>query len=233
QGVLGGLRVRLNALSGPELAAVHGVFAQVVFCLVALLAMFCTRPHRSDLPASVRGSAGWLSLLLIAVLFGQLVLGVLVRHLPTPLAQRLHFLTAFLAVAVVVWLLRAGFTNPAVRLRMAPAGLVLGTLVVLQLILGVEAWMGKFSEEARAGQPAEGYQVATAIPPPLQVAIRTAHVLIGTGVLATSVLLAAGLRRRAGMPVRSQEVAQQHREAVAVPREDLAVVGASVSGESR
>jgi hypothetical protein len=33
--------------------------------------------------------------MLVALLFVQLVLGVLVRHLPTPLAQRLHFLMAF------------------------------------------------------------------------------------------------------------------------------------------
>src|SRR6185437_17007599 len=33
QGLLGGFRVRLDALFGPELAPIHGVFAQVVFCL--------------------------------------------------------------------------------------------------------------------------------------------------------------------------------------------------------
>ena len=35
----------------------------------------------------------------------QVVLGALVRHAPTPLTQRLHFLTAFLAAGVAVWLL--------------------------------------------------------------------------------------------------------------------------------
>src|SRR5207302_911531 len=33
QGLLGGLRVKLNALVGPELAPTHGVFAQIVFSL--------------------------------------------------------------------------------------------------------------------------------------------------------------------------------------------------------
>jgi heme a synthase len=233
QGVLGGLRVRLNALHGPELAAVHGVFAQVVFCLVALLAMFCARPHRDELPASARSSAGWLSLLLVAVLFGQLVLGVLVRHLPTPLAQRLHFLTAFLAVAVIVALLRAGFGNPLARVRVAPVGWLLGTLVVVQLVLGVEAWMGKFSDEARAGQPAESFLPETAIPTPYQVVIRTSHVLVGTGVLACAVVLAAGLRRRAGVRIGSGEAVHGSRETVETPRVALAAVGASDSGDSR
>jgi heme A synthase len=233
QGVLGGLRVRLNALHGPELAAVHGVFAQIVFCLVALLAMFCARPHRVELPATARGAAGWLSLFLVLVLLGQLVLGVMVRHMPTPLWQRLHILTAFVAVAVVVWLLRAGFANQRVRERMAPAGWLLGVLVAMQLVLGVEAWMGKFSEEAWAGQPLEGFQVATAIPPPMQVAIRTAHVLVGTGVLACAVVLAAGLRRRAGVTVGQTEVVEMSRGVLEPSRGELASVGVSDSGDSR
>jgi cytochrome c oxidase assembly protein subunit 15 len=233
QGVLGGLRVRLNALHGPELAAVHGVFAQVVFCLIALLAVFCTRPHRTDLPAESRGAAGWLSLLLVVVLLGQLVLGVLVRHLPTPLAQRLHFLTAFAAVAVVVGLLRAGFGSPLTRVRVAPAGWLLGVLVAVQLVLGVEAWMGKFSDEARNGQPADSFLPETAIPTPYQVAIRTSHVLVGTGVLACAVVLAVGLRRRAGAPVGSLDGVHESREVVETPRPALAGVAASDSGESR
>jgi heme A synthase len=233
QGVLGGLRVRLNALHGPELAAVHGVFAQVVFCLVALLAVFCTRPHRDELPARARGAAGWLSVVLVAVLLGQLVLGVLVRHLPTPLAQRLHILTAFAAVAVVVAFLRAGFGTAPVRVRLAPAGWLLGLLVAVQLVLGVEAWMGKFSDEARAGQPAESFLPETAIPTPYQVAVRTAHVLVGTGVLAAAVVLAVGLRRRAGVPVESGVVVHEERAAADVPRPALAGAGLSQPGDSR
>jgi heme A synthase len=226
QGILGGLRVRLNALHGPELAAVHGVFAQVAFCLVVLLALFCTRAPTSELPAVARGSVGWLSLVLVVVLVGQLVLGVLVRHLPTPLAQRLHFLTAFVAVALIVGLLRAGFGNPLTRSRIATAGWLLGILVAVQVVLGVEAWMGKFSEEARAGQPAESYLPETAIPTPLQTAIRTAHVMIGTGVLAAAVVLAVGLRRRAGMPLERTDTVHEAHTALETPRPALAEAGA-------
>jgi hypothetical protein len=194
--------------------------------------MFCARPHRTALPASARGAAGRLSLLLIVVLLGQLVLGVLVRHLPTPLSQRLHMLTAFVAVAVVVWLLRAGFATPQARVRIAPAGWLLGVLVAVQLVLGVEAWMGKFSQEAWAGQSGESFQPQTAIPTPYQVAIRTSHVLVGTGVLACAVVLAAGLRRRAGVPVESAGRAEASQDADETPRAELASVGVSESGDS-
>jgi heme A synthase len=229
QGLLGGLRVKLNALHGPELAAIHGVFAQIVFSLVVLLALFCSKPSRTELSRSAFGPVGWLSLVLFIVLLGQLVLGVLVRHLPTPLAQRLHMLTAFLVVAVAVWLLRVGFTNTQVRPRIATAGWLLGLLLAVQLVLGVEAWMGKFSEEAWAGQQAGTYLPESAIPPPLQVAIRTSHVLVGTGILASAVVLAVGLRRRTGETVASQ--VEHDSRAIATPRPEL-VAASTDAGES-
>jgi heme A synthase len=230
QGLLGGLRVKLNALHGPELAAFHGVFAQIVFSLVVLLALFCARPPRTALARRAFGPAGWLSLALVVVLLGQLVLGVLVRHLPTPLAQRLHMLTAFLVVAVAVGLLRAGFTNPLTRPRVAAAGWLLGLLIAVQLVLGVEAWMGKFSEEAWAGQPAGTYLPETAIPPPLQVAIRTGHVLVGTGILASAVVLAVGLRRRAGVVAGT---GVEHDSRAAAPRPALVAATTEIEpGES-
>ena len=57
---------------------------------------------------------------------------------------------------------------------------MLCVFLVLQVILGVEAWMGKF---------------ATGVLPELQkitremAVVRTGHVLIGTGILATAVTL--------------------------------------------
>ena len=61
---------------------------------------------------------------------------------------------AFLAVGLAVWLLRVAFTTPAARPRMAITGWVLGVLIALQVTLGVEAWMGKFGDEARQGKSA-------------------------------------------------------------------------------
>src|SRR5579872_6144106 len=43
QGLLGGFRVVLNALVGTDLAAVHGIFAQVVFSLFVGIAVFTSR----------------------------------------------------------------------------------------------------------------------------------------------------------------------------------------------
>lgn len=197
QGVLGGLRVRLNALKGPELATVHGVFAQVVFCLLVSLAVLTGRPVTTELPEASRRTLGRLSLALVGLLFVQLIWGAMVRHTPNALNQRLHFLTAFLAVAAAVWLLRVAFTTPAVRPRMAVTGRVLGVLITLQVALGVEAWMGKFGDEARQGKPAAAFLPEAEKVGVKQAAIRTAHTLVGTGVLAAAVVLALRVRERA------------------------------------
>ena len=188
QGLLGGFRVKLNELVGTDLAAVHGVFAQVVFCLLVAVAELTFRAPTTDLPASTRRPLGRLSLAFVGLLFVQLVWGVMVRHNPTPLGQRLHFLTAFLVVALAVGLLRVAFTNPLARSRVASLGWTLAVFVAAQVLLGVEAWMVKFGT----------YTLPELVPVTKQnAAVRTAHVLVGTGVLATAVVLAIRVHRRA------------------------------------
>lgn len=204
QGLLGGFRVRLDALFGPELAPIHGIFAQVVFCLLVSVAVLTGRSETSGINR-IPALLSRLSLALVALLFVQLIWGAMVRHAPNALNQRLHLLTAFLAVGLAVWLIRVGFTTAA-RPRVAFAGWVLGLLIALQVTLGVEAWMGKFGEEAFAGKRAasrlpEAEQVSEK-----QAAMRTAHTLVGTGVLATVVVFALRVRsRRVDADPRSSE----------------------------
>jgi heme A synthase len=131
----------------------------------------------------------------VALLFVQLIWGAMVRHTPNAINQRLHLLTAFLAVAATAWLLRTGFTSAA-RPRIASTGWVLGTLIALQVALGVEAWMGKFGEEARDGRPASSYLAEAAPVTREQAKMRTAHTLVGTGVLAAAVILLIRIRQR-------------------------------------
>ena len=194
QGLLGGFRVRLDALFGPELAPIHGIFAQVVFCLLVSLAVLT---GRSKAGSTIPALLSRLSLALVALLFVQLIWGAMVRHAPNALNQRLHLLTAFLAVGLAVWMIRVVFTTAA-RPRVAFTAWVLGLLLALQVTLGVEAWMGKFGEEAFAGKRAasrlpEAEQVSEK-----QAAMRTAHTLVGTGVLATAVVFALQISRRVG-----------------------------------
>jgi len=206
QGLLGGFRVKLDALFGPELAPIHGIFAQVVFCLLVSLLTLIGRPTTSELPSSVARRVGRLSFALVAVLFVQLIWGALVRHAPDALNQRLHLMTAFLAVAIAVWLLRVGFTTEA-RPRISFTGWVLGILIGLQVLLGVEAWMGKFAEEARSGKPAASYLPEAAKVSEKQAILRSAHTLVGTGVLAAAVVFALRVRGKPGQTIQESEAA--------------------------
>jgi cytochrome c oxidase assembly protein subunit 15 len=187
QGLLGGFRVRLHALLGTNLAIIHGCFAQIVFSLfvslaVVMSARFAATPSGDEAPSVRR----W-SLVLSAVVFLQLVWGALVRHTNGAWAQRLHLLTAFAVVAVAVWFMRTALVNaPACRLlgRML---IVLAVLLVLQVMLGVESWMGKFA----------GVMLPELHKPTIgQAATRVAHVLVGSFILATSVALTVLAHRR-------------------------------------
>jgi len=199
QGLLGGFRVFLDQLTGltntvgVELSALHGMFAQLVFSAMVCVPLLAARPKLEfDLPAVDRRRLGGLSLALVTATFLQLLWAVWVRHAPTPLAQRLHFLTAFVVFGLAVWLTVRAVSSPAGRKALSFDLRHLIGLLALQILLGVEAWMSKF---AAAGPDA-------ALPPemrPVTVwsgAIRTLHQLIGTAILASSVVLAVRVWRR-------------------------------------
>jgi len=182
QGLLGGLRVRLNELIGTDLAAVHGIFAQVFFAaFVAVMAVMYVR--RWSPPESVEGGLGLLSWGLVGVLVVQLVFGALLRHTGWVNMQRLHFLTAFVALGGVVWLAVVVTSRPAARAVFGGTTLLLVVLVGLQVALGVEAWLSKFSQGILPELQTLPQTVG-------QATTRTLHVLTGAGLLAAATALA-------------------------------------------
>jgi heme A synthase len=220
QGLLGGFRVRLDALFGPELAPIHGIFAQIVFSLLVSVAALAGRGVSADLPESSRRLLSRASAALVAVLLVQLLWGALVRHRPDSLNQRLHLITAFVAVGLAVWLIRAGLQLAKPRVRIIAH--VLSGLLLLQVLLGVEAWMGKFGEEARAGTAAASYLPEAAAVSVKQAAMRTAHTLVGTGVLAASVIFALRVRIR---PAADRTALNNLWESAIAPEPALALSG--------
>jgi heme A synthase len=217
QGLLGGFRVKLNELVGTDLAAVHGVFAQVVFGLLVTLAVLTARPPSAERPScGVRTG----SLALAVLLFVQVIWGAMIRHDPEPLTQRLHFLTAFLATAAAVLVLRSLFADPAGRSRVRLGGYLLCGLLVAQLYLGVEAWMDKFG----------AYTLPESVPVTRENAtIRTLHALVGSALLATAVGLAVRVRQRTmtggdtGTRGREDGEQREAEEKAASPRVGVAV----------
>ena len=174
QGMFGGLRVYLNELSGPQLALMHGVFAQVVFSLTALLSLMTTARWTSfeDLetsPALRRLTAAMAGLVLLQIVFGGLL-----RHFDhLPVALRLHPLLAFGVLALAAWIAAVGGS-----LRRKAVALVI--LVLCQAAFGIETWL-------RTSDALSRYQSVTTP----DVLVRTTHVLLGFGIFASAVLLAA------------------------------------------
>jgi cytochrome c oxidase assembly protein subunit 15 len=175
QGLLGGFRVRLNELLGPNLALVHGSFATVVFSMLVAIAWLTKRIEpdeaRATLPSSHRFRG--LTIHMVAVVMAQIIMGGFVRHTYSPLGQRGHLIAAFGVVALVCaffYKLRSELAPPPRLNRVAS---VLVGLVGIQVVLGVEAWMQKY------------FGASTPIS---QAVVRTAHVLMGSLILATAVV---------------------------------------------
>ncbi len=184
QGLLGGFRVMLHDLVGTDLAAVHGTFAQLVFGLLASLVVLTSPSHAVPI-AGPRGLLG-ASVALVLLLYVQVAWGAVVRHEPTPLALRMHFLTAFLATGALVWVLRGIWADGKTKAFLGRMPVVLLAFLTLQLILGVEAWMEKFGS----------YTLPELVPITVwNAAIRTLHALVGSGLIAAAVMTTVRLRQ--------------------------------------
>jgi cytochrome c oxidase assembly protein subunit 15 len=191
QGLLGKYRVDLNALVGPELALIHGCFAQLVFATLVGLAVCTSRRWSEAVDAAPVASAGKLqrwTIVTAALIYLQLVLGAFVRHTSSPLGQRGHLLAAFGVVASVVWLFKLVFEGHSTNKALRSPVLLLGAMVALQIVIGVEAWIMKFSAGMAVAdfRPIEGREDI----------VRTAHYLIGAGVFSTAVAVALEAHRQ-------------------------------------
>jgi heme A synthase len=183
QGMLGGLRVVLHAWDGPALAACHGVFGQLVLALLVSIALVTSRTWTQ--PAVHTDSAAlrrW-SLATVGLVLLQLVLGAVTRHTQSALGPRGHLLIAFAVVTGVAGLMRAARDAG----QMSFAVKLLGGFLVIQLLLGVEAWMARFA----SGRLAD-YQPVTVH----AAAVRTLHALIGSWILAIAVTIALRAQKR-------------------------------------
>lgn len=193
QGLLGGFRVLLEQLAGPQLAAYHGVFAQVVLALLfAVVALSAPRRPGDELPEPDRTRLTRLGVALAAAVFIQLVWAVWVRHMGSPVAQRLHLLTAFVVTGLAVWLTARVFAAPPARRRLGFLAAHLVAIVGVQVLLGVEAYMAKF---AAAGPNAHVLPMDR-IPRPADAAVRTAHAVVGAALLSAAVVLTLRAGRR-------------------------------------
>lgn len=193
QGVIGGLRVTEHVRWGLELRIVHGAFAQVVLGLLVAASVttsstWIALPALAPEEANARRGAR----VVLGLVYGQIVLGVLLRHTYHPVAQRLHLLMAFAATAGVVWLARQLWREGSEQRMLRVVGIVLKFGLLFQLVLGVEAWMTQLG----SGVIPEMLPVTMG-----RVVIRSAHVLGGSFLFGTTLVATLLVGRAAGADV--------------------------------
>ncbi len=200
QGVLGGLRVtgRLTLSTDPaqvapktSLAIVHGIFGQMVFGLLTVVAVVTSTAWHNSIAAKAsnhRRTDSVLAALLVGLLLVQLALGALVRHLLTPpmqeflVARHVLLVHVALAAAVVVWSVLSGgrawglYGERSTPLRRLGLGMV--WLAGLQVLLGILSLVVTRALTGTRAWPA---------PTGVDVLVTTLHQTVGAVMLACAV----------------------------------------------
>jgi cytochrome c oxidase assembly protein subunit 15 len=181
QGLLGGLRVRLNA---EDLALIHGSGAALVFALTVGVAVVTSRAWREPAVAGTSVPVARLQVLAVATalcVFTQYVLGGFLRHKGMLLYEHLGF--AFVAALMMIWLSMSVAASGNHWLR-GPAA-ILAVLTICQLALGAGAWFTKFGFGGEVAVRGSTSAVATS----------SVHVLTGALLFGTCVALATRIAR--------------------------------------
>ena len=180
QGVLGGLRVVL--LEG-ALAIVHGALAQAFFGLAVSLALVTSPSWAAAAPVQAADALVLrrLAFLTSGVLSLQIVFGAVLTHFGARLDGHLAGAAALalLIPALALRVQRGHALRPALAL---PARALLG-LLLLQFVLGLGAYAGRFTG------------LALPLAPSLGLALPVTHRLTGALLFATSLVLALRCHR--------------------------------------
>jgi cytochrome c oxidase assembly protein subunit 15 len=188
QGLLGGLRVRLDERL---LAKIHGCFGPAFFALSVALAVFTSRFWRQSPAPRDDASAGKLhTLALLTTFFAylQIVLGAQLRHVSLALdtsgfqvAVLFHLLVAaVLLLHVVLLALRVGRSN---------RGEALLALVGVQFVLGASTWVLNYGWPRWFGGYAWSESFTVMQESQRQALVTTAHVATGSLILVTSLVV--------------------------------------------
>jgi cytochrome c oxidase assembly protein subunit 15 len=174
QGVLGGLRV---VLLQQTLAIVHASFAQAFFAFMASLALLTSKEWRNESterPIEDGGRLRRLCIITTAIIYLQIVFGAVLRHTGARLDAHLLF-AALVTVHVGLVIVRATRFHFEHREIVRPA-YFLGALLLLQLLLGICSYLGKFTTVLR-------------MPGETVVFVTTTHLAVGALMLIVSLIL--------------------------------------------
>jgi len=194
QGIMGGLRVTGRFTLSAEgtspstmLAVVHGVVGQVFWGLAVVLSVVTGVGWRDAGDPVAKPSAGLdrrLSVVLVAMIVVQLIVGAALRH--TGSGLHLHITVAvFIAVVALVCGMRAWGAHADLP-RLPSIGTTLLVLTAAQALLGLSALIA--INMTADVQP----------PPAIDVILSTAHQVLGAILLACALVLMLWLHRLLG-----------------------------------
>ena len=186
QGVMGGLRVvHLSLL----LAIIHGCLAQLFFALTGSFVLFTSRgwneASQKTQPAETALRLRRLGVLTTSLIYIQLIFGAVLRHTGARLDA--HLLFAALVTIHIFLLAKRILRYHLEHKRLVHTVSMLAGLLALQLMLGIGAFLGKFT--------VVGQEIAT-----VAITIATLHVMVGALMLLISVLLTLRIYRYTGTP---------------------------------
>lgn len=175
QGILGGLRV---VWLDRTLAIVHAALAQAFFALMAGVAFLTSREGSEASRKIERAGAGrlrTLTLLTTGVIYLQMIFGAVLRH--TSMGIGVHLVCGAVVTLQILCLAVLILKGYADEPRLVRPVALLSALLVLQLVVGVGAYLGRFTS---LGVRLSFHDL---------VALTTTHVVIGALMLATSLVL--------------------------------------------
>jgi cytochrome c oxidase assembly protein subunit 15 len=187
QGVLGGLRV---ILLQQTLAILHACLAQAFFSLLVAIAFVTSHatPPRAGLVAPSHPPARLRRLCLLTTVFIyiQIVFGAVLRHTGSRLDAHILF-AGLVALHIILINLRV-WRHHAEQSWLVRPIMLLSSLLMLQLSLGLGAYLVQFTE------------VAAMVTPMTRVVVTTVHLVVGSLMLATSLLLTLRAYRQGSEP---------------------------------
>ena len=186
QGVLGGLRV---VLLEDTLAIFHGCLAQAFFSLLAVIVLL-TAPRGRVAAGPVEPALKGLAVLAAVVVYVQIVFGALLTHAGRIDLHLAGAVLVFVLVPIVTAQLRR--TGDAVA---TPVSRLVIVLLGVQLLLGLGSFLARFSPIWIPGE-----QLTVTVLP-------VAHRLVGSLILAATVVLAVRVSVATGFVVAGSVVA--------------------------
>jgi heme a synthase len=197
QGALGGMRVIEDKV---QLAKIHGCVGPAFFAFTVAVAVITSRRWKNATGPKNRAGLGKVERLAILTTFlayCQLVLGSQLRHLPAGsdpgdfrVALVFHLAVAAALVAHIFLLAWAVYRNQRDEWSLVRPAMGLVVLVVLEICLGAATWITKYGWPNWIADRSWAADYVVQEGSGLQAWTTTAHVALGSMILATSLLLA-------------------------------------------